>query len=40
MDAKLHIKIDAKLGANDEAEHGVDMVSKQNVTLDAKYGAT
>ena len=27
-DAKLGIKNDAPLGANDEAKHGVDMVAK------------
>ena len=39
-DAKLGIKKDASHGANDEAEHGVDIVEKWDVTLDAKHGTT
>ena len=39
-DVKIGIKNDATLGPNDESNHGVDMVSKQDVTLDAKHGVT
>ena len=39
-DVKLGIKKDATRIANDEAKHDVDVVAKQDITLDAKHGAT
>ena len=39
-DAKLGIKKGATCGANNEAKHGVDVVEKWDVTLDAKHGVT